>query len=144
MVAFSLGGSERERVTVEVTRYERAPTGDYHDDNWLSVTVTVSAGAFEGTFPASFLTEEFVAFHNALRTLYDTLCGEAKFETLEEQLFLRLSGNGRGQIDLKGYAVDRAGNGNRLEFEMHLDQTHLDGALRGLESIIETFPVRAS
>ena len=49
MIAFSLGGLEHERVAVEVASYERAPlTGDYHDDNWLIVTVTVSVGAFDG------------------------------------------------------------------------------------------------
>jgi hypothetical protein len=144
MIAFSLGGAEHERVAVEVMSYERAATGNYHDDNWLNVMVTVSLGSFEGAFPATFLTEEFVAFRDALRILCDTLQGEAKFETLEGQLFLKLSGNGRGQIFLKGHALDRAGDGNRLEFEVELDQTHLSGALRDLETTIERFPVRAS
>jgi hypothetical protein len=144
MLAFSLGGSEHERVAVEVANYERAPTGDYHDDNWLSVTVTVSVGAFGGTFPASFLTEEFVAFRNELKKLHETLRGDAKFTTLEDQLSLDLSCNGRGQIFLKGYALDRAGDGNRIEFQLQMDQTYLTGATRELDAIIEKFPVRAS
>ena len=144
MVAFSLGGSERERVSVEVAKYARAPTGDYHDDNWLNVTVTVSVGAFNGTFPAFFLTEEFVAFRDELKKLHETLRGDARFTTLEDQLFLALSGNGRGQISLKGYALDRAGDGNRIEFQLEIDQTHLAGAMRELNAIIEKFPVRAS
>ena len=142
MAAFSLGGLEHERVTVDVTGYECAPTGDYHDDNWLSTMVTISVGSFEGRFPASFLSDELVSFRDLLRTLHDTLLGEAKFETLEEQLFLTLKGNGRGQIFLKGHAMDRAGDGNRLEFELQLDQTHLGGTLRDLDTVIETFPVR--
>src|ERR1700737_4044313 len=116
MIAFSLGGLERERITVEVTQCERASTGDYHGDNWLNVTVTVCAGAFTGTFSATFLTADFVAFRNELRTLHETLRGDATFRTLEEQLSLKLSGNARGQIVLRGHALDRAGDGNRLEF----------------------------
>ena len=145
MIAFSLGGSERERVAVEVASYERGPlTGDYHDDNWLSVTVTVCVGAFAGVFSASFLTDEFVAFRAQLQTLHATLRGEAEFTTLEEQLFLKLIGNGRGQVSLKGRALDRAGYGNRLEFELEIDQTHLAVAIRDLDALIERFPVRAT
>jgi len=88
MPGFSIGGTERERVAVEVASYERSVTGDYHDDNWLYVTVTVSVGAFDGTFPATFLTEEFLVFRNQLKTLYETLHGEAKFQTMEDQLFM--------------------------------------------------------
>jgi hypothetical protein len=143
MVAFSLGGSERERIAVEVENYERAATGDYHDDNWLKVSVTVSVGAFDGTFPATFLTEEFVAFRNELKKMYESLHGNAKFTTLEDQLSLELSGNGRGQILLKGYALDRAGDGNRIEFRLEIDQTHVARTLRELDAIVEKFPVRA-
>ncbi len=145
MIAFSLGGSERERVAVKVARYERAPlTGDYHDDNWLNVTVTISAGAVDGTFSASFLTDEFVVFRAQLQDLYSTLRGEAQFSTLEEQLFLKLVGNGLGQISLKGYALDRAGDGNRLDFELALDQSHLANAISDLNAVIERFPGRAN
>lgn len=90
--------------------YERTPTGDYHDGNWLSVTVTVTVGAFDGTLPATVLNgEESVAFRNELKKLHEILRGDAKFTTLEDQRSLELSGNGRGQILLKGYALHRAG-----------------------------------
>lgn len=144
VVAFSIGGSERNKVTVEVINYERPASGDYHDDNWVNVGVYVAVGAFSGRFATSFLTEEFVAFRSQLRELYETLNGEATFTTIEGQLTLNLVGDGRGGITLKGEALDQPGVGNCLSFEMALDQTYLASALDGLDQVIAAFPVRAS
>lgn len=141
-VAFSIGGSEHNKVTVEVINYERAASSDYHDDNWVNVGIYVAVGAFSGRFAASFLTEEFVAFRAQLRKLYETLNGEATFTTLEGQLTLKLVGDGRGGVALKGEASDQAEN--CLTFQMALDQTDLPSALDGLDQIIAAFPVRAS
>ncbi len=143
MATFSLGGTERERIVVEVLAYERPPSGEYHDDNWLRVNVLVSAGAFSGGFHAAFLTDELVRFRDQMQTLYRTLRGEANFRTLEEQLLLRLTGNGRDEICVRGVAVDIPGTGNRLEFELMLDQSHLQSTLDSLNEVIDQFPVRA-
>jgi hypothetical protein len=144
VVAFSIGGSERNNVTVEVVNYERPVSGEYHDDNWVNVTVSVSAGAFTGKFAASFLTKEFVAFRSQLRELCKALKGEATFTTMEGQLTLNLVGDGRGGITLKGEALDQPGIGNCLTFELALDQTYLASTLDGLDQVIDVFPVRAS
>ena len=144
MVAFSIGGLERNNVTVEVMSYERRASGEYHDDNWVVVTVSVSAGAFSGNFRATFVTDEFVAFRSELRELYRTLNGEATFTTLEGQLRLNLIGNGRGGITVKGEAFDNAGTDNCLTFEFATDQTYLVRTLEGLDQIVAQFPVRAS
>jgi hypothetical protein len=144
MVAFSIGELDRNNVTVEVMGYERPAAGEYHDDNWVVVAVSVSAGAFSGNFHATFVTDEFVTFRSQLRELYRTLNGEAAFTTLEEQLRLNLVGNGRGGITLTGEAFDEAGTGNCLTFEFAIDQTYLVRTLEGLDQIVATFPVRAS
>src|SRR5260221_6325214 len=47
--AFSLGESEHERVEVFVSGYERQPSGDYHDDNWLTVEVALAVGDRKST-----------------------------------------------------------------------------------------------
>ncbi len=142
-LAFSLGGSKHERVEVIVSGYERQPTGDYHDDNWLSVEVSLSMGGFKGRFHASFLTDELMGFRDQLAVLYKTLKGEAKLVTMETQLLLNLSGDGRGGISLKGEASDQPGIGNRLLFDLDLDQTQLATTLRELDAVLERFPVRA-
>jgi hypothetical protein len=144
MVAFSIGGSERNRITVEVVNYERVASGEYSDDNWVNVAVSVSAGAFSGSFAASFITDEFASFRSQLRELHRTLKGEATFNTMEGQLALHLVGDGRGGITLKGDALDQPGIGNCLSFELTLDQTYLASTLDGLDQIIAAFPVRSS
>ncbi|MFN7571089.1 MAG: hypothetical protein ACK5TK_06500 [Betaproteobacteria bacterium] len=117
--------------------------GEYYDDNWLRVSVRVSAGAFAGLFDATFLTSEFVGFRESLGALHDSLIGSARFSTLEEQLVLDLTGDRLGHITLRGVATDAPGIGNRLQFQLALDQSHLSVALRDLDAMICTFPVRA-
>ncbi|CAH1191241.1 conserved hypothetical protein [Candidatus Nitrotoga sp. BS] len=141
--AFSLGESAHERVEVTVLGYERQPSGDYQDDNWLTVEVSLAVGGFRGRFQASFLTAEITEFRDQLVALNKSLKGEAKLVTIETQLLLSLTGNGRGGISLKGEAWDQPGVGNQLAFGLNLDQTHLANTLQQLDAAIERFPVRA-
>ena len=141
--AFSLGESQHERVEVTVSGYECQSSGDYYDDNWLTVEVSLAVGGFRGRFRASFLTAELTEFRDQLAVLNKSLEGEAKLVTMETQLLLSLTGNGRGGISLKGDAWDQPGIGNRLAFGLDLDQTHLAKVLRELDAVIERFPVRS-
>jgi hypothetical protein len=137
----SFGGVERERLRIDVTGYERPCVGDYHDDNWLTVQISVSVGGFHGGTDASFLTGEFVSFLSQLRPLYETLRGTAEFATIEGQLRMRLVGDGKGHIELKGKVADRPGDGNRLSFTLQLDQTQLGNSIREIEAVLAVFPV---
>ena len=143
MPSFAFGGEERERIEVSVHAYERAPVGDYYDDNWVRASVVVSVGSFSGNYDAAFLTSDFASFREALRELHQSLTGVASFSTLEEQLSLQLAGDGLGHVLLKGIALDAPGTGNRLEFELALDHSYLLSALEGLDEIVSSFPVRA-
>lgn len=142
MQTFFFGGEDRERIQILVYGYERAPVGDYHDDNWLSVEVKVNAGAFNGKFQAAFLTEEIVSFLEELRILHSALRGKANFTTMEEQLSLTLEGNGLGHISLLGKTSDQPGIGNQLQFHLSLDQTQLQASLHSLEAVVNEYPVR--
>jgi hypothetical protein len=139
---FSFGHSERERIEVDVFGYERAPAGDYYDANWLTVEIRVQAGGFNGRASAAILTDELAGFLSELRPLFETLGGTAKFVTMENQLDLRLQGNGKGHIELRGEVADQPGIGNRLHFTLQFDQTQLGASIRELEKVTSTFPVR--
>jgi hypothetical protein len=141
---FSFGQSERECVEVNVLRYERAPVGDYYDDNWLKIEISVQAGGFEGKVNAAILTEDLEIFLSQLRPLYETLSGSAKFGTMEDQLNLKLAGDGKGHIELHGEVADRPGIGNRLHFALQFDQSQLRVSISELEKITLQFPVRGS
>jgi len=84
-----------------------------------------------------------VAFLTQLRPLHQSLSGTAEFTTLEEQLHLRLSGDGKGHIELVGEISDQPGIGNRLHFALHFDQSQLGTSIHELEKVTAEFPVRA-
>jgi hypothetical protein len=143
-MTFSFGQSERERIEVDVLRYERAPVGEFHDDNWLTVAIRVRAGGFSGDAKAAFITEELTRFLSELRPLFESLSGSAKFATMEGQLSLHLIGDGKGHIELRGEIADRAGVGNRLHFRLEFDQSQLGASIRELERVTSQFPVRVA
>lgn len=135
-------GDGGEQLRIDVLGYEREPVGEYFDDNWLSVAVEVKAGGFTGFVSASFLTGEIEAFHRDAASLYDSLMGQAKFRTLEEQLSIDLVGDGLGHIRLAGNAKDRPGLGNTLAFGFTFDKTQLQSSVRSLANVLAAFPVR--
>ena len=130
------------QLRLDVLGYEREPVGEYFDDNWLSVAVEVKAGGFTGFFSASVLTGEIEAFHEEAAKLCDSLTGQAKFRTLEEQLSVDLLGDGRGHIRLTGRAADQPGIGNALAFSFALDQAQLQSSVQSLARLLKVFPVR--
>lgn len=142
-MTFSFGQSQHERIEIEVLRYERQPVGEYHDDNWLTVQVRVRVDGFRGTVDGAFITEELVAFLGQLRPLYQSLSGMAEFTTMEGQLHLRLTGNGKGRIELVGEVADQPGIGNRLKFTLLFDQSQLGASIHELERVTSEFPIRA-
>ena len=109
-MTFSFGQSQHQRIEVEVLRYERSPVGEYHDGNWLTVQVRVCVGGFRGTVDAAFNTGELVAFLTQLRPLHQSLSGTAEFATLEGQLHLRLTGDGKG-LFVHWFGLPRSASG---------------------------------
>ena len=142
MQSVLFGGEKHERLEIAVHGCERGATSDHHNDNWLSVEVSIRSGAFQGGFRAAFLTGELEAFHSQLVLLHQTLRGNAEFRTLEEQLTLTLTGDGRGHMQLSGEALDQAGIGNRLIFGILLDQTQLQSSVQSLAAVLAAYPVR--
>jgi hypothetical protein len=82
------------------------------------------------------------AFHEEAAKLYDSLTGQAKFRTLEDQLSLDLVGDGRGHIRLTGNAADQPGIGNTFAFAFTFDQTQLQTSVQSLARLLGAVPVR--
>ena len=142
MNSIVFGGREHECVCIAIHGYAYAPSGETYDDNWLNADVTVFAGGFRGRFSAMFQTVELAAFRQQLLDLCQSLHGEARFDTLEQQLSLVLRGNGLGRIDVDGRAQDGVGIGNTLTFNFCLDQTQLEEPARALTAVLTAFPIR--
>ena len=135
-----LGGQEAEYVEIRVQ--SRSASDDFHDGNWLRCEVEVAAGGFRARFPANLRTDAFQRVHGEAAALYESLTGNARFESTEGQLHLTLTGDGRGHIRLDGTARDRPGSDNVLDFRLDFDQTQLFGAVAKLDELLRRFPVR--
>jgi flagellar motor component MotA len=140
MPSFAFGGSERERIEVQVHDYVPEHGDGQPTVCWVPVSVLISVGAFSGRCEATFQTSEFVAFRNELQALHQSLEGSAHLDTIERQLDLKLTCDRFGRIALEGVAEDKVVNGNRLEFSLTLDQSYLPSVLDDLHAILETFP----
>ena len=139
---FSMGGVEHGKIEIDVVGYEREPVGEYFDDNWIRGNVSISVGGFKGNYGAAFQADDFSQFLERLQNLYDSLKGTAEFKTMEEQLYIKASGDGKGHIHIAGMAMDDAGMGNRLHFNLEIDQTDLSSTIRQLRELVKQFPVR--
>lgn len=128
-----IGSAATEHVGIAV-RSADDPDGY----GWLDCDVEVVAGGFNGRFRASLRIPDFATFRKQLQRLYKKLEGVASFTTLEEQLALRLTGDGKGHITVEGTAIDFCGTGNRLQFEFALDQTYLPRIISELERVERT------
>lgn len=141
---FEVGVSDSEKLKIKIIGYEREATGEYYDDNWLSVKVGLSFGGFQGAFGAAFLTRDFHSFLPQLEQLHKSLKGTIKFETLEQQLEFTLTGDGKGNIELAGEAMDEAGPANILRFYSSFDQTYLSSSISQLTKLCGKFPERGA
>lgn len=111
------------------------------DNNWIITTITVKGGKFSGQYEAEFMTIDFEKFKQELSLLYNNLNGSATFNGLEEQLELKIKGDGIGHFEMIVTACDQTGYGGKLKFTMSFDQTSIKELVSQLERITKNFPI---
>ncbi|MAB37481.1 MAG: hypothetical protein CL525_00215 [Aequorivita sp.] len=114
------------------------------DKNWINCLISVKAGAFSGKFNADLMTFDFKKFQEELKSLYKKLDGTANFTTLENQLNIKITGDGIGHFNAKCNLMDNSSFGNELCCEIDFDQTQIPELLNQLEKITAEFPVFVS
>jgi hypothetical protein len=145
------------RLALQVRGYER-PDGepdyyegelDYYDANWLVTSVSVSAGAFSGSFEVCIGTYELERLHSDLKECVDHLTGTVVFENMEADLLVKIVFQKRGNAEISGEAKPgifprRDGDlgQGRLAFSFGSDQSYLAETVRQLGATIRRFPVR--
>jgi len=134
MIVFHIGEESSEYVRVSNLRD--------NGDGWFCADVEVVVGGFRGTYSADFNSWAFSNFHAELEKLHRTVSGSAVFTSYERQLELTLSCNTAGQIGVRGEAIDAAGIGNRLGFNLEIDQTYVPTILEHLRLALERHPPR--
>jgi len=131
MASWSIG-KEYEKLVVEVSG---SPVKDEYAV-WVPVNITIRTGGFSGQFKAAFLARDMVKFRDELRTLYESLNGYATFETLENQMHLRVTVDKLGHIYVDGELRDEVCISNKLIFQMSFDQTYLGHTVQELDEVI--------
>jgi hypothetical protein len=121
-------GSESEFVKMTMP-------ASYVAEGWAQANVEISVNCFSGTIRAYVELDDFVRFFKELKVLYESLQGRAEFSPMDKQIVIAVTGNGRGQMLVTGEAWEHATYGNRLVFELALDQTFLVGPLAQLEGL---------
>ncbi|MDY6791816.1 MAG: hypothetical protein SWH54_11180 [Thermodesulfobacteriota bacterium] len=133
MSTWSIGCSELERF--EVTLLSPAAKDEGYD--WISARASVAVGGFRGDASLMLTLTDLIRFQQELHSLYRDLKGEAELTTVEDQVSLKLSTDGLGNISATGHLMDQAGVGNRLTFTLNLDQTFLKETISELDTAIE-------
>src|SRR5262245_9828947 len=118
MCSIRIGGQEAEFLCLTFHRRSHPGSAAYWDVNWLDVTAEVAAGVFRGSLDGALRTDEFERFRGQLAQVYETLTGEAVFETMERWLNVRMVGDGRGHIEAHCRLCDDLAFGNTLDFQL--------------------------
>lgn len=112
------------------------------DKNWLKTKISVQAGAFSGIYDADLTTFDFENFEQDLNSLYENLNSEIEFKDLEGYLYMKIKGNGLGNINAEISCSDDTGiNAATLNFELNFDQTYIKPVIQKLKNITNKYPV---
>jgi hypothetical protein len=111
------------------------------DRNWIKTKVKIKCGVFSGQYIADFMTTDFELLKRDFKRLDKDFNGTAKFEPLEGQLTLNISGDGLGHFEVNCVSQDQPGLGATLSFTIGFDQTALTRLIIELDKITKAFPI---
>jgi hypothetical protein len=131
-------------IKIEPLHWTHPNSDNDWDKNWIRSKITVKGGAFRGQFGCDLMTTDFELFKRELKKTYDFLKGKAEFKTLEEQIQIKIEGDGLGHFTVDCEVMDDAGTGNKLNISMAFDQTQIPDLVRHLDKIIKQFPIQGT
>ncbi|GAB4060898.1 WapI family immunity protein [Uliginosibacterium sediminicola] len=108
----------------------------YSTDGWAQASVEIAVNRFRGEINPWMEAVDFELFTKQLRSLYESLRGEAEFTATEQQFNMKLAASTGGHIQITGEAWSLATYENKLSFVLELDQSYLLAPLRVLESLV--------
>jgi hypothetical protein len=108
-------------------------------EGWIDVQVDITVQSFRGSIWPSLEVFDLEQFLAQLSKLHSSLKGSAELRPREAQFALSIKADALGHMLLSGTAWSRATYGNRLEFELELDQTFLDEPISQLRSVLNAW-----
>jgi hypothetical protein len=136
-----IGDSDAQHVLIRPLVRSQPGLFDDRDGNWIDCELEIVAGCFRGGFRADLRSEEFQTFLEEVEGVRRILDGTASFTTMEGQIALALTSDGKGHVRVTGEAIDAAGIGNRLQFAFDIDRTSLPLICESLGHLLAAFPV---
>ena len=136
-----IGDADGQHVLFRPLSRSQPGLFDEWDGNWIDCELEIASGGFRGSFRADLRSEEFTAFLAQTQELVQALQGSASLTTMEGQIAVFLTGNGKGPIRVHGEAIDEAGGVNRLQFQFEIDQSYLGPICQSLDHLLAAFPV---
>lgn len=135
-------GADAEHITIaDLHRPDPVGGEDEWDLDWMTSRIELRVRKIRGSVDANLRAEDFVRFRDALRPLYASLVGSAKLLTMEHNIELVVTGDGRGHFRVECLVRDGSMCEIRMQFPLEIDQTELGAVLRQLDVICESFPV---
>jgi hypothetical protein len=132
--------AEGDRIEVRIVELETRSKVDESDTVWLDSTVTVHAGAFIGSFKASFTTDDLVRLHEQLQSALTTLSGTVICHNTGGGLSLVIKLDSDGRASISGVAYPNRLRRGTLTFQLSTDHFALIRTLRELEGAMGAFP----
>lgn len=108
-------------------------------EGWIDARVEITVQCFQGSIWPSLEVSDLEKFLSQLSTLHGSLKGSAELRPREEQFVLSIKADATGHMLLCGTAWSRATFGNRLDFELELDQTFLDEPISELHTVLDAW-----
>ncbi|MEO7049671.1 MAG: hypothetical protein ABI091_30485 [Ferruginibacter sp.] len=104
-------------------------------EGWLYANVKFDYKNFLAKFTISLMLNDFYPFRDELIKLNSSLKGIANFSTIEQNVVLKLTGDGLGHINISG--VLRHDSDLQLYFDILSDQTFLPSLIKECNDIID-------
>jgi hypothetical protein len=130
-----LGPSVGEKISFILTSKPADKESEGYD--WIQAYVEISVGGFHGKADLTLTLTDIKKFKEEIDIVYDELVGVAELDTIEDQIKIKMEGDGLGHIKLTGYLKDNVSFGNKLSFEINFDQTFLRGSISGLNTVLK-------
>ena len=121
-------GTESEYIKITLP-------SSYSTEGWAQASVEIAVHRFRGEISPWVEAIDFELFTKQLRSLYESLRGEAEFTPTEQQFTMKLVASTGGHIQVTGEAWSLATYENKLSFVLELDQSYLLAPLRVLEAL---------
>jgi hypothetical protein len=106
-------------------------------EGWFKAQVAIRVEGFTGQISASFEVDDFRRLRDSLTRLHESLGESARFEPRERQVTLNFEGDGLGHVTIAGLAYSEATFGNKLSFEVGIDQTFLPSLISELNRFLQ-------